>query len=475
MSASRWLGPRAARLTRRGAVLGEVVALVGVAVLLISHGVRDLSRSGGEVLLAWLGLCAVPVLALVACRLTVQVRQAKAEASDNARRLAGAARTSRELVWEITLDGTITYMSAVATDMFGVGPAELTGRSVFMLLPPHEQPVAQATLARCVQERRGWTGLIFEAIHADGLPHWVETSGIAHLDHTGRVRGFTATTRRLDAETRQRIAQERLRSRILDVLGQDRVRTVFQPIVDIGSGRTVGYEALSRFDSDPSQTPDRWFADADAVGLGVELDCLTVRAALAAAPRLPADCYVSINATPATLAAGRLAALIAAAPVPAEMVVIEITEHVSVEDYQALRDPLDQLRSQGVRIAVDDTGSGYASLRHILRLRPELIKIDQEIIRGIHLDPTRRALATALVMFARDLGATVIAEGIDNVGDLATVSTLGIDAAQGFLLGRPDEQPQPASEVPLRQPDNVSILPVTRHRELDVLTAVIDQ
>jgi EAL domain-containing protein (putative c-di-GMP-specific phosphodiesterase class I) len=246
----------------------------------------------------------------------------------------------------------------------------------------------------------------------------------------------------MDAEDFARREQEALRTRFEGVLRDGALTAVFQPIFDVSGRRIIGYEALSRFSAHPAQPPDRWFADARSVGLVQELDCLAIRTALSAAWQLPPHAYVSVNVTPGTLEAGCLLSVLPEIGFPGERIVVEITEHVSVEDYRSLRDPINALRQRGVRIAVDDAGSGYASFRHILRLKPEFIKLDQEIIRDIHSDPARRALAAAVAYFASEVGATVVAEGVEVDEELRTVSALGIGVVQGFLLGRPTADPK---------------------------------
>ena len=118
-------------------------------------------------------------------------------------------------------------------------------------------------------------------------------------------------------------------------------------------------------------------------------------------------------------------------------VVLEITEHTDVEDYDRLLRALQPLRQRGLKVAVDDTGAGYASLRHILNLRPDFIKLDMDLIRHIDLDPARRALASALIAFARDTDSCIIAEGIETASEFATLRSLGVEQAQGYFLGRP--------------------------------------
>lgn len=442
----RWAGS-GARLAAAGAVLAGVT-------LLVVNAVRNFGeRTAAGLVLSGLGFAAAAVLCVVAWVLTRQFEQVTVQASASARRLAGAEQTGQELIWEIAPDSTVTYMSGVARSMFGVDPAEVVGHSVFVLLPEHEHGKARALLGECVASGRGWTGVVFEALHADGMLRWVETTSVARLDRGGTLLGFTATTRTLPTGAVQQIEHDRVRARVqamLDSAGAHpgsntgpgpALHTVFQPIVDVRSGVAVGYEALTRFDADPAQPPDRWFADAESVGLGVELDCLALTTALHAARHLPSGCYLSVNVTPQTLRSVSLAGLLSAAPVASERVVIEITEHSSVADYQALRTPMAQLRALGVRFAVDDAGSGYASFRHILQLRPEVIKLDREIVHDLHLDPARRALAAAVVMFASEVGSTVTAEGVEVDNQLRVLADLGIDTAQGYLLGRPTEHP----------------------------------
>lgn len=128
---------------------------------------------------------------------------------------------------------------------------------------------------------------------------------------------------------------------------------------------------------------------------------------------------------------------------PLARLLLEVTEHSSIGDYGLLSEALAQLRKAGLRLAVDDAGSGYASFRHILKLRPDIIKLDQSLIRGIDHDPGSRALAAALITFARETGSCVIAEGVETEDELAALRVLGVGTAQGYLLGRPGSLPDP--------------------------------
>jgi EAL domain-containing protein (putative c-di-GMP-specific phosphodiesterase class I) len=171
------------------------------------------------------------------------------------------------------------------------------------------------------------------------------------------------------------------------------------------------------------------------VGLGVALQLATIHRAVALAGNLPPGAFLTFNAGPELLSTPELLTLLD--DVDAERIVIELTEHVRVDDYDRLLDSLSCLRERGVRLAVDDTGAGFSSLGHILHLRPEIIKLDCQFTRGIDSDPARRSLAHAMVSFAHDLGAEVVSEGIETAAELDTIRSLGIPYGQGYFLGRP--------------------------------------
>jgi len=175
------------------------------------------------------------------------------------------------------------------------------------------------------------------------------------------------------------------------------------------------------------------------VGLGRELELAAVDVALTQLPLLSSDEFLSINISPDTaLAPGLHHRLVR---VDASRVVLELTEHDHVDDYGKLLPELARLRSRGVRIAADDTGAGYAGLQHLLRLEPDILKLDLDLIRGIDGDPVRRALATSMVRFAADVGADLVAEGIETEAELVTLRGLGVTLGQGYHLGRPVPPP----------------------------------
>ena len=230
------------------------------------------------------------------------------------------------------------------------------------------------------------------------------------------------------------------RSRIRRALDDDLLHTVFQPICTL-AGSTVGAEALSRFRGPPSRGPLRWFAEAEEVGLLRDLELVAVRAALAALPDLPGGVFLSVNVSPATLATAGFLRLIAGSD--GARVVVEITEHARIHDYESLREALDALREFGVRVAIDDAGAGFASLRHILRLEPEFIKLDRTLIDGIECDRSRQALAAGLISFAEKIDATIVAEGIERPAEVDALADLGVRYGQGFFFAQPAPLPLP--------------------------------
>ena len=231
-----------------------------------------------------------------------------------------------------------------------------------------------------------------------------------------------------------------IRKRITHVLKLDRVYAVFQPVYALADRRVAGFECLSRFDAEPQQGPDFWFAEAASVGLGADLELGVIRRALPAVERLPKATPVSFNVSPGLLLDGRLSRELAAGGNGARLadrLILEITEHETVQEHERLVTALEPLRAMGVRVAIDDAGAGYSSFRHIVRLRPDVIKLDLRLTRDIDHDPARRALASALIRYARETRADVVAEGVETQAELDTLRELGIAKAQGYFFGRP--------------------------------------
>ena len=245
-----------------------------------------------------------------------------------------------------------------------------------------------------------------------------------------------AELRRRDAEL-ARVHQEHSekQQRIRDVITMRAFHMVFQPIVDMTSGEIVGQEALARFADLPERPPSDWFIEAATVGLGTELELLAVDAALDELRRLPSGQFLTLNVSPSTTLTTALADRLACHE--RGRLVIEITEHTRIEDYGPLLGALAALRHDGVRLAVDDAGAGFAGLSHILKLAPDIIKLDITLTRDIPADPVKRALASSLVSFGREIPATIIAEGIETEAERSTLAGLGVPWGQGYHLGRP--------------------------------------
>jgi EAL domain-containing protein (putative c-di-GMP-specific phosphodiesterase class I) len=290
----------------------------------------------------------------------------------------------------------------------------------------------------------------------DGRRRWLRVNTTAARDSEhGRVQYVVSSlTDETERHTVQQAAaqdRELKRVRVQAVLDAGGPQIVVQPIVDLHTRAVVGGEALARFARPPVQSPDRWFADASAVGLGQQLELAAVRAALTVLAATPDPTYLSINVSPATATSDALFEVLNRGDGTATRVVLELTEHSSVTDYPTLRSALLRLRTLGVRVAVDDAGAGFASLSHILNLRPDIVKLDIALVRGIHADPARRALATGLLIFANEIGASLVAEGIETEDELTALCEVGISHGQGFYLGRPAAQPRNES-VPAPRP-----------------------
>jgi EAL domain-containing protein (putative c-di-GMP-specific phosphodiesterase class I) len=209
-----------------------------------------------------------------------------------------------------------------------------------------------------------------------------------------------------------------------------------QPVVDLRRDRVDGYEALARFGGDTGWTPDRWFAEAAAVGLGPQLEAAAVASALRLLPRLPESANLGVNVSAAALSASDEIVQMLSSTSPQRMI-LELTEHERLTLDDGVSGRLAQLREAGVRIAADDAGSGYAGLEHILQLDPDVLKLDRVLVQGIAEDPARQAMCDAMVRFTARTGAALVAEGVETEADLDVLRYLGVRAAQGYLLGRP--------------------------------------
>ena len=236
----------------------------------------------------------------------------------------------------------------------------------------------------------------------------------------------------LFSEDLQRLSRRR---HIESTIEKQDFYSVYQGIYRIRDMSIVGYEALTRFNSSSSWNTEVWFAEAAQVGMACELETAAAKKALACMDRLEPKQFLSINISPEALLLNSNLDFLQEHDMSS--LVLEITEHEEIRDYSSVAKVLAPLRERGLRLAVDDAGAGYASLRHILQLRPDIIKLDRSLIQNLDQDDTEFFLATALASFARSTGAEIIAEGVETEGELQALKELDVDLAQGYLLARP--------------------------------------
>jgi EAL domain-containing protein (putative c-di-GMP-specific phosphodiesterase class I) len=230
----------------------------------------------------------------------------------------------------------------------------------------------------------------------------------------------------------ERWQRDRTRADIQGVIAAHAFTPVFQPIVDLATREFVGYEALTRFND--GTRPDLRFLEADKVDMMVQLEMATLNAQVEQAKQLPEGAFLSLNVSP-TLATC-LTPLLDVMAAADRALVLEVTEHVEIDDYPRLMAALNQVRPHAM-LAVDDAGAGYAGLRHILELRPEFVKLDISLVRNIDSDPARQAMVSGMARFAESVGCALIAEGIETENELTAVRLLKVGFGQGYFLSRP--------------------------------------
>ena len=353
--------------------------------------------------------------------------------------LAGTVHTWR---WTVSIDQVFTSSSPASMYLIGYSPTELIGQPVGLVMDAAELQRADQLVNETGGLRAHMPKMVVTGRHRDGSASWFEVELQPRFDAEGEIIDLVGNSRMIGPDSSAVMALQQTRHRIETLIANRLLMTAFQPIVDLVSGEVLGVEALTRFISEPDMGPDRWFAAAASVGLGTDLELLAIQTALTSAIDLPAHLYVSLNVSPATCLTKEFADLMADSPFEAVRIVLELTEHRRVDDYVPLNAVLNGLRANAVRIAVDDAGAGFASLQHILQLRPDIIKLDRCIISGIDGDHTRQALAGAVVAFARHIDARVVAEGVETKGESRTAREIGILGGQGYLFGRPSVAPK---------------------------------
>lgn len=292
---------------------------------------------------------------------------------------------------------------------------------------------------RTFLDEHGVRQLIYVPLTLTGQPVGLLALGLLEADQSAALERVPAAAEfaavvaaLLGPGLRERWRTDDARTKIRTIIEGRSFATCFQPIVDLASGAVRGYEALTRFaDGVP---PDRVFADAAACGLGQELELVTLEAALEAAAPLPANVFLNLNVSPdLVLAREPLATILRRS---GWGTVLEITEHAPIADYQTFRGALAAL-ARDVRLAIDDAGAGYASLRHIFELRPDFVKLDRWLVAGVDHDPSRAALVAGMVNAAERTGYAIVAEGLEREPERRALLELGVRLGQGFLLGRP--------------------------------------
>ncbi len=416
------------------AALGLHLALSGAGQIVELRETALSGERGAQWVLAVasvVALAAVVVTSLTVARRLVHSRQ---ELDRRITTVAAAESLSSEWLWESDLDGRLTYSSEGVHALLGHPPEAVVGRSLLDLLyDAGSRARAQDLLVGRRTALSGWQDVELTWMHQDGRPVRLNGSAVVVRDNKGRVAGFRGARRPAGAEAP--VGDGDALRRLQAFLAEPELDVALQPLVDLADRSIVGVEALARFRD--GRSPDQWFREAQVCGLGKQLDLVAFETAAALLEVIPEGVHLSVNAGPDLLLDPRLRRRLVQSGLPLHRLVIEVTEHARVTDYAALSHAVESLREHRVRFAVDDTGAGYASLNHVLQLRPDVIKLDRGLITGVESDPARRALVTALVLLALELGASVTGEGIETLGQLEALATLGVDHGQGYLLARP--------------------------------------
>jgi EAL domain-containing protein (putative c-di-GMP-specific phosphodiesterase class I) len=459
-----WLGARGRPGRERWAAMALAVTLAEVVLALTW---RYRSSTG------WYAGWALTVLASAGLLLALLAEAGKltSQLATQGEGLSAALRRAEELgrLQQALLDnmvdgavlrgplGEVMACNRAAPRLFGLTMDQLAGRSP----PPRGWKVMRAdgrdwalgdlpgigsvrTGTECQGEMTECQGEMIGVWREEGLRRWLRGRTVIVKGTTGTeavVTTYADVTEPYAEKVRRAREQQGIRQRVETALHEEGcLRVVYQPVADLLTRAVVGYEALSRFSSGPTRPPERWFSEAATVGLGVELELHALRAALAQRDRVPEDAYLSLNVSPQTAMSPLLSDLLATSR--CEGTVLEVTGQVGTDDYEALTGALRELRSRGLRIAINDAGSGYASLRHIVNIRPDVVKLGTTLTRGIDADPARQALVTAVVSLGMGIGAVLVAEGIETQGELDALVQLGLRHGQGYYLGRPAPLPK---------------------------------
>ena len=292
----------------------------------------------------------------------------------------------------------------------------------------HAIPVG-AHVSVPIRTRGGEIAFLFCCMDTEANPSLnARDLGIARL--FAEIAG--AQIERKEEQDRQILATRR---RIEKLVERKQFSVVYQPLWNIRTGNVFGFECLARFPTDPGRSSHSWFVEADSVGLLADLELALIAFALSTAESLPASIRLSINVSATTILDSRFTETLLKFNVG--QLLIELTEHAQIDDYDAVAQVLAPLRRMGARIAVDDAGAGFASLQHLIGVKADLIKLDRSLIHGIDKAPASRAMIAALLHFASDTDSTVLAEGVETKAEIDALAALGVEFGQGFFLGKP--------------------------------------
>lgn len=241
--------------------------------------------------------------------------------------------------------------------------------------------------------------------------------------------------RNIEKELNASKSQQDARDDIFDIIHNKQLSIAFQPIYDLKTKSIVGFECLSRFQTEPYYSPDYWFNKANASGVGEILELFAIEEALNLLPTIPEQYYIALNVSPKHLTSFYLQDMLD--KVPLHRVVLEVTEREAISDYQAFRNAIQHCRDRGMRLAVDDAGAGFASFQHILELQADIIKLDRSLIADINSDHRKRALVAALIGFAKETKSKVLGEGVETLAELEVLQELGAQTIQGYFFCHP--------------------------------------
>lgn len=347
-------------------------------------------------------------------------------------------RAGQHWLWAVDSDGIFSFSSQASASLLGYDPSELIGRPFSTVLDDADRATARRNGTRVDhQHATDWTDVVVAFRHRNGAAVWMEVTGTSRRAPDGSERGFEGIGRLLPGQTVRTLLHRRIREHSDGTGRAPTIVTAFQPVHDLTTGTITGVEALARFPGDAGRSPEHFFTEATSAGLSRELEFAALEEALHDATKLPPHLTVALNLSPETCLDPRVPGLLEEAGIALERIILELTERLPVADYAPLHAAMTPLRKRGLKVAVDDAGSGFSSMRHILQLQPDIIKLDRTLITGIHTNPRQRALGSAMVKFAQKINATIIAEGIEHDAELTTARDLGIHAGQGYLLGRP--------------------------------------